>query len=121
VNGELPDIYSFLSLSEKTMKLGYRITHAALLLVPAILIFSAWIFFMGTLQLVTGLASMEDSDYFWIYILAGITFLSMGFVIINYGPRFKESIPSLVAIVLVLYSGTNLFLLIKRKKDFYES
>ena len=103
------------------MKLGYRITHAALLLVPAILIFSAWIFFMGTLQLVTGLASMEDSDYFWIYILAGITFLSMGFVIINYGPRFKESIPSLVAIVLVLYSGTNLFLLIKRKKDFYES
>ncbi len=42
-------------------------------------------------------------------------------VLINFTVRFKESIPGLVAIVLVLYSGTNLFLLIKRKKDFYES
>jgi len=44
-----------------------------------LIIFSAWIFFMGTLQLVTGLASMDDTDYFWLYILAGLTFLAMGY------------------------------------------
>ncbi len=86
-----------------------------------LIIFSAWIFYMGTLYLVSGLGNMEGSDYFWLYILAGITFLAMGFVIMNYNPRFKESIPDLVAIVLVLYSGTCLYLLLKRKKDIYES
>ncbi len=85
-----------------------------------LIIFSAWIFFMGTLQLVTGLASMDDTDYFWLYILAGLTFLAMGFVIMNYSPGFKKSIPALLAIVLILYSGTNLYLLLKRKKDIYE-
>jgi hypothetical protein len=45
----------------------------------------------------------------------------MGFVIMNYNPRFKESIPGLVAIVLILYSGTSLYLLLKRKKDIYVS
>jgi uncharacterized membrane protein HdeD (DUF308 family) len=180
----------FLSLSEKVMKLGYRITRAALLLIPAILIFttnislegvsivfgvgvltgafatmlylffhfdekvntkimmegladaffgvvlftyptpdnqffliifSTWIFYMGTLQLVTGLSSMEGTENFWLYILAGITFLAVGFVIMNYNPTFKESVPSLVAIVLVLYSGTNLYLLLRRKMDIYVS
>ncbi len=86
-----------------------------------LIIFSVWIFFMGTLQLVTGLSSMEGTDYFWLYILAGITFLAVGFVIMNYNPTFKESIPNLVAIVLVLYSGTNLYLLLKRKMDIYIS
>ena len=86
-----------------------------------LIIFSVWIFYMGTLQLVSGLGSMEDTDYFWLYILAGITFLAMGFVIINYSPTFKESVPSLMAIVLVLYSGTNLYLLMKRKMDIYVS
>jgi uncharacterized membrane protein HdeD (DUF308 family) len=183
-------LISLLSLSEKVMKLGYRIVRAALLLIPAILlfsstislpgvsivfgialligafatmlylffhfdkkinakilmegladaffglvlftyptpdnqffliIFSAWIFFMGALQLVTGLTSMEDTDYFWLYILAGLTFLAMGFVIMNYNPRFEASIPMLIAIVLVFFSTVNLFLLIKRKKDIYEN
>ncbi len=86
-----------------------------------LIIFSVWIFYMGTLQLVSGLSSMEGTDYFWFYILAGIIFLVMGFVIMNYNPRFKESIPGLVAIVLILYSGTCLYLLMKRKKDIYES
>jgi len=86
-----------------------------------LIIFSSWIFFMGTLQLVSGLVNMEDTDYFWYYILSGITFLAMGFVIMNYNPRFRASIPALLAIVLILFSSTNLYLLIKRKKDIYES
>ncbi len=84
-----------------------------------LIIFSAWIFYMGTLQLVSGLSIMEGTDYFWLYILAGIVFIALGFVIVNYNPMFKASVPSLVAIVLVLYSGTNLYLLIKRKMDIY--
>ena len=180
---------SFLYLSKKRMKTGYRISRAALLLIPALLlffthitlagtsivfgvtvllgafstmlylffhfdktinskilmegladaffglvlftyphpssqffliIFSSWIFFMGVLILVSGLVNMEDSDYFWLYILAGITFVSMGFVILNFNPRFKESIPVLTGIVLMLISGVHLFLLLKRKKDVYE-
>ncbi len=86
-----------------------------------LIIFSSWIFFMGALQLVSGFENMEDSDYFWLYLLAGITFLAMGFVIMNFNPRFKENIPSLVAIVLIIYSGTNLYVLLKRKKDIYVS
>ncbi len=86
-----------------------------------LIIFSAWIFYMGTLYLVSGLGSMQSTDYFWLYILAGITFLSMGFFIMNYNPRFKESIPGLVDIVLILCSGTGIYLLLKRKKDIYES
>jgi uncharacterized membrane protein HdeD (DUF308 family) len=85
-----------------------------------LIIFSSWIFFMGTLQLVTGLITMENSDYFWLYILAGVTFVSVGFVIMNYNPSFRETIHYLLGIVLVLYSGFNLFLLLKRKKDVYE-
>ncbi len=85
-----------------------------------LIIFSSWIFFMGVLMLVSGLVDMEESNYFWFYILAGITFVAMGFVILNYNPQFKESIPMLTGIVLVLYSGATLFLLLKRKKDVYE-
>ncbi len=85
-----------------------------------LIIFSSWIFFMGVLILVSGLVNMEDSDYFWLYILAGITFVAMGFVILNYNPQFKQSVPVLLGIVLVLYSGVHLFLLLKRKRDVYE-
>ena len=84
-----------------------------------LIIFSVWIFYMGTLLLVSGLSTMERTKYFWLYILAGITFLAVGFVIMNYNPAFKASVPSLVAIVLVIYSSVNLYLLLKRKTDIY--
>ncbi len=86
-----------------------------------LIIFSTWVFFMGVLILVSGLVTMENSDFFWFYVLAGITFIAMGFVVMNYNPGFKASIPALLGIILVLLSGSYLYLLIKRKKDIYEN
>jgi uncharacterized membrane protein HdeD (DUF308 family) len=85
-----------------------------------LIVFSAWIFFMGVLILVSGLIQMEESNLFWLYILSGITFVAIGFVILNYNPAMKAAVPVLLAIVLLLYSGTHLFLLLKRKKEVYE-
>ncbi len=86
-----------------------------------LIIFSSWIFIMGVLLLVSGLVTMENSDFFWFYILAGITYIAMGFVIMNYNPGLQASIPALIGIILTLLSGTYLYLLIRRKKDVYEN
>ena len=86
-----------------------------------LIIFSSWIFIMGALLLVEGIVNRIDSKNFWIYILAGITFPAMGFVIMNYNPRFQESVPLLIAIIWILYSSINLYLLLKTKKDIYKN
>ncbi len=72
--------------------------------------FSFWIAIMGMIHLATGLFDKSKSQYFWLFSLSGIMMLVFGFIIVNYNTDFLGSVAYLIGIVLLYYSGLNLYL-----------
>ncbi len=86
-----------------------------------LLVFSAWIFIMGLLFITRGLTKAGIENFYWFYLLTGITYIIAAFVITNYNPDFMATIPFVLGIVLVVYSFVNMYLMVKRKGDIYSN
>ncbi len=86
-----------------------------------LIIFSGWLFVMGMLLLSSGLVSLRKESLFWLYVLTGISYMTMAFVIMNYNPGLLVMISYVLGIVLLTYSVINIFLLSKRKTELYEA
>jgi len=86
-----------------------------------LIIFSGWLFVMGILLLSSGLISLRKESLFGLYMLAGISYMTMAFVIMNYNPDLLAMISYVLGIVLLTYSVINIFLLSKRKTELYEA
>ncbi len=84
-----------------------------------IVIFSSWLFIMSLLTLSGGIAKKQNKKYLWIYLLSGIFYLIISFVIINYVPDAFSSINYTMAIVLIVYSILTFYLILSRKEDIY--
>ena len=84
-----------------------------------LIVFSFWILIMGMLYLTSGLMEESNKDYLWSYALVGIVLMVLGFVIMNYDEAYKSSVLYVVGFTLLIYSGMNLYLLFKRKKEIY--
>lgn len=84
-----------------------------------LIVFSFWILIMGMLYLTSGLMEESNKDYLWSYALVGIVLMVLGFVIMNYDEAYKSSVLYVVGFTLLIYSGMNLYLLFKRKKEVY--
>lgn len=86
-----------------------------------LIVFSGWLFVMGMLLLASGLVALRKESLFWFYILAGISYITMAFVIMNYNPDLLAMMPIVLGIVMLTYSVVNLFLFSKRKAELYEA
>lgn len=84
-----------------------------------LIVFSFWIVFMGILLLTSGLLDEENKDFLWIYSLTGIVLMVLGFVVMHYDAAYKSSVLYVVGFTLLIYSGINLNLLFKRKREIY--
>jgi len=84
-----------------------------------LVIFSAWLFVMGLFMLSGGFSMKGNESFFWFYLLVGISYIAMGFVVMNYNPSMLEMIPYVLGIILLTYSVINVYLLAKRKVDIY--
>lgn len=84
-----------------------------------LIVFSFWIVFMGILLLTSGLLDERNKDYLWLYTLVGIVLMVLGFVVMHYDASYKSSVLYVVGFTLIIYSGMNMYLLIKRKSEVY--
>ena len=84
-----------------------------------LIVFSFWILIMGMLYLTSGLMEEKNKDYLWSYTLVGIMLMVLGFVIMHYNVAYKSSVLYVVGFTLLIYSGMNLILMIKRKTEVY--
>ena len=84
-----------------------------------LLVFSAWIFVMGLLFVTRGLDKTGIESFYWFYLLTGITYIAIAFVITNYNPDLMPMVPFVLGIVLAIYSVVNIYLMIKRRTDIY--
>ncbi len=85
------------------------------------IVFGFWVFFMGTLYLVSGLMEEQNKPFLWAYVLTGIISIVSGFVVINFDleGQSMNTVLYLLGFVLIIYSATGLFLLFKRKREIY--
>jgi len=84
-----------------------------------LIVFSFWILIMGMFYLTSGLMDESNKDYLWSYVLVGIMLMVLGFVVLNYDTAYKSSVLYVVGFTLLIYSGTNLSLLFRRKRGIY--
>ena len=73
--------------------------------------FSFWIAIMGMIHLATGIFDKSKSKFFWLFILSGIIMMVFGFLIVNYSTDYLGSVAYLIGMVLLYYSGLNLYLI----------
>jgi uncharacterized membrane protein HdeD (DUF308 family) len=86
-----------------------------------LIMFSVWLFINGMLIATSGIMDKENKNLFWLYVLIGIAYISMGFVIMNYDDGVLNSAYWLVSFMLIIYSGISIYLLLSRKKDYFPS
>ncbi len=84
-----------------------------------LIIFSVWLFANGMFLAVSGIMDKENKPWFWLFVLVGIAYISMAFVIMNYNPEYISSAKWLVAFMMIIYGTIALFMLIVRKKDYF--
>ena len=84
-----------------------------------LIVFSFWIVIMGMLYLTSGLMDERNKDMLWSYALTGIVLMVLGFVVLHYDAAFKSSVLYVVGFTLMIYSGMNLYVLYKRKREIY--
>lgn len=84
-----------------------------------LIVFSFWIVFNGVLLLTSGLMVEKNKPNLWLYTLTGIMAIVLGFVILNYNTEYISSVLYLVGFSLIIYSGFNLYLFLKNKRDIY--
>ena len=83
------------------------------------IVFSFWIVWMGMLWLTTGVLNAAKEKMMWFYTLAGILFIAMGFVIMNYSEELISTVVYVIGFTLILYSAFGLYLGIGKKTDIY--
>ena len=85
------------------------------------IVFGFWIFFMGALNVVAGLMDESHKPFFWLYVLMGIISIVFGFVVMNFDLETgKGNVAQyLIGFALIIYAGSSLYLLVKRKQDVY--
>ncbi len=83
------------------------------------IVFSFWIVWMGMLWLTTGILNPEKENMMWLYTLAGIFFIVIGFVVMNYSEELLSTVIYVIGFVLILYSSLGLYLGIGKKTDIY--
>lgn len=81
--------------------------------------FAFWIVLMGSLLVTSGLMEERNKDFMWVYTLVGIMMMVLGFVTMHYEKEFMDSVLYLMGFSLIIYSGLNLFLMFKGKRDVY--
>ncbi len=84
-----------------------------------LIVFSFWIVWMGMLWLAAGMADPARKDLMWFYTLAGIVFIVLGFVVINYAVEMIGSVMYTVGFTLILYSLFGLYINLGKQKDTY--
>jgi uncharacterized membrane protein HdeD (DUF308 family) len=84
-----------------------------------LIVFAFWMVFNGTLFLTSGLMEEKNKPNIWLYVLSGIMTIVLGFVILNYNADYMGSVLYLIGFTLIIYSGINLYLVIKNKRDIY--
>lgn len=84
-----------------------------------LIVFSFWILMIGALYLTSGLMTEKNKPYMWTYALVGIVLMVLGFVVMHYETEYLNSVLYLLGFTLLIYAGTNLYLLFKRKIDIY--
>jgi uncharacterized membrane protein HdeD (DUF308 family) len=83
------------------------------------IVFSFWIVWMGMLWLTTGVLNAKKEQMMWFYTLAGILFIAMGFVIMNYSEELISTVIYVIGFTLTLYSIFGLYLGVGKKTDIY--
>lgn len=84
-----------------------------------LIMFAVWIFANGIFLITSGIMDRRNKPWFWLLVVVGLTYITMGFVIMNYNPQMMESAKWVVSFTLIAYSGIALFLLLKRKNDYF--
>lgn len=83
------------------------------------IVFSFWIAIMGTINLKAGFSLSASNNLLWLYLLSGISFLILGFIVMNYSTDYLNSIGYLIGITLLIYSLINIYLNKKIKTTDY--
>ncbi len=86
-----------------------------------LIMFSVWLFINGMFFATSGIMDKENKNLFWLYVLVGVSYISMGFVIMNYDYEAMSSSIWLVSFMAIIYSVLNIYLLITRKTDYFPS
>ena len=81
--------------------------------------FAFWIVVMGAMLATSGLMEEKNRELMWFYALAGIVLIVLGFVVLNYQADYRDSVLYLLGFALLIYSGTNLYLMFKQKREVY--
>ncbi len=84
-----------------------------------LVLFSIWFFINGVFMVTSGIMDKGNKPWFWIYVLVGFMFITLGFVLINYNPDYIGSLHWLVAFMLIIYAAVELYLLLRRKVDYF--
>ncbi len=84
-----------------------------------LIIFSFWLALMGIFMLTSGLQSKHNKDFLWLYVLLGISYIVSGFSIMNVTQESAGLVNYFMGFVLLVYTLTNGWLLIKRKQEIY--
>lgn len=78
--------------------------------------FSFWIAMMGILYLAGGFFNHKSSNYFWLYVMTGLTLIIFGFVVMNYSQETMGSVNYLMSFAVFIYGVVSIYLSIRRKK-----
>ncbi len=84
-----------------------------------LIVFAFWIAWSGTLWLTSGLFVPAKEKMMWFYTLAGIVFIVLGFVLLNYAQEMINSAIYVVGFSLTLYSVLGLYLGLAKRTDLY--
>ncbi len=83
------------------------------------IMFAVWLFINGTFFSISGITDKENTSFFGLYVLVGIGYLTAAFVVMNYRPDLMNSEVWLVSFMMIIYAVIAIYLLIKRKADYY--
>ena len=84
-----------------------------------LIVFAFWIAWSGTLWLTSGFFNPAKKNMMWFYILAGIVFIVLGFVLMNYTQEMINSAIYVIGFSLILYGAFGLYLKLVKKTDIY--
>ena len=84
-----------------------------------LIMFAIWVFINGMFMVTSGIMDKRNKPWFWVYVLIGAAYITIGFVIMNYNPEYFDSIRWLMVFMFLFYGAIELYLLLRRKIDYY--
>jgi len=84
-----------------------------------LIVFAFWIVMMGVMLVTSGMMDKSKKELLWVYLLSGIALIVLGFVVMHYEAAYRNSVLYFVGFTMMIYSGTNLYLFLRKKQEIY--